>query len=110
MTPAPCRPPRGYAMYTLDRHVHVADRLPVSVLRTGTEPLELANAAELSRRHGDRWLVIEASSANGLVRATGAPAAFWLCRRGKATVALGDSTFQLEAGQWLVTEAGERLE
>lgn len=97
-------------MYMLDRNVHVADRLPVSVLRTGAEALELPNAAELARRHGDRWLVIEASSPNGHVRSAGAPAAFWLCRRGKATVTLGDSTFQLEAGQWLWSEAGERLE
>lgn len=105
-------------MYTLDRAAtgpfhstdSITDRPLVTVLRAGIDPVDLASAAELSRRHGDRWLVIDGTAPNTVVRATGAPAILWLGRRGRVAITLNEGTFALDAGQYAVTEAGDRLE
>ena len=96
-------------MYAIDRGTASVDRLPVAVLRPAAEPLELPAAAELLRRHGERWTVIDAAG-GAVVRATHAPAMLWLGRRGQTTVHADGVAYGLAPGQFLVTEAGARLE
>ena len=96
-------------MYAIDRGLAGNDRLPVAVLKTGTEAFELPPAAELARRHGERWTVID-THGGGAFRARPAPCLVFLGRRGPVTVVADGLAATLEPGRFVVTEHGARVE
>ncbi len=96
-------------MVTIDRGIAATERLPSAVLKAGSEPVDLTATELGARREGERWLIVD-GQAGAVLGALHAPALVVVGRRGITPATLDGVAAPIEAGRFLVVEAGTRLE